>query len=30
MDDQKMIENLLNRQESDDLDYKSGQYNFAR
>ena len=29
MDDQKLIENLLNRQESDDLDYKSGQYNFA-
>ena len=29
MDDQKLIENLLNRQESDDLDYKSGQYNLA-
>ena len=28
MEDQKLIENLLNRQESDDLDYKSGQYNF--
>ena len=29
MEDQKLIKNLLNRQESDDLDYKSGQYNFS-
>lgn len=26
MEDQKLVENLLNRQESDDLDFKSGQY----
>ncbi len=28
-EDQELIEHLLGRQESDDLDYKSGQYNFA-
>ena len=29
MEDQQLVKNLLNRQESDDLDYKSGQYNLA-
>ena len=29
MDDQQLVENLLERQESDDLDFKSGQYNFT-
>ena len=27
MEDQQLVENLLNRQESDDLDFKAGQYN---
>ena len=29
MEDRQLIESLLKRQESDDLDFKSGQYNFA-
>ena len=29
MEDRQLIENLLERQESDDLDFKSGQYNFG-
>ena len=28
MEDRQLIENLLERQESDDLDFKSGQYNY--
>ena len=28
MEDRQLIEDLLARQESDDLDFKSGQYNF--
>ncbi len=30
MEDRQLIENLLQRQESDDLDFKSGQYNFNK
>ena len=29
MEDRLPLESLLKRQESDDLDFKSGQYNFA-
>ena len=29
MEDRQLVENLLERQESDDLDFKSGQYNLA-
>ena len=29
MEDRQLIESLLKRQECDDLDFKSGQYNFV-